>query len=50
MVAAQDERRNRKVIAAFDRQPAVREEKNPAEGLKRGAAKGRCQEHAFRFA
>src|SRR5271155_1196392 len=50
VIAADDEWRSRKVLASFDCQPAVTEEKPPAEGLKHGATGGRRQEHAFRFA
>jgi hypothetical protein len=50
VIAADDEWRSRKVLAPFDCEPAVTEEKRTAEGLKHGATSGRRQEHAFRFA
>jgi len=50
VIAADDEWRSRKVLAPFDCQRAVTEEKPAAESLKHGATSGRRQEHAFRFA
>jgi hypothetical protein len=48
MIAAQDERRNRKVLPPGYLQWAITEEKHPAESLKHGAPTLRRQEHTFR--
>jgi hypothetical protein len=50
MIAAENKRRSRKVIAPFDRKRAITEKKRPAESLKHGAASCRRRKHFLRFA
>ena len=49
MIAAQDERRNRKVLPPCNPEWAITKEKHPAKSLKQGAPGARRQEHTFRF-